>query len=53
MWFLLFVKQLPILAIAEIKEVLPPAQRRAHALAGDPGGGAPQKKYPEKLGRED
>ncbi len=53
MWFLLFVKQFPILAIAEVKEVVPPAQRRAHAVAHDPGGGAPLKKYPEKLGRED
>ncbi len=53
MWFLLFVKQFPILAIAEVKEVVPPAQRHAHALAGEPGGGAPLKKYPEKLGRED
>jgi Ni/Fe-hydrogenase subunit HybB-like protein len=27
MWFLLFVKQLPILAIAEVKEIIPPRRR--------------------------
>jgi molybdopterin-containing oxidoreductase family membrane subunit len=30
MWFLLFIKQLPVLAISEIKEVLPPKMRHAH-----------------------
>jgi Ni/Fe-hydrogenase subunit HybB-like protein len=30
MWFLLFVKQLPIMAIAELKEVIPPRRRGAH-----------------------
>ena len=30
MWFLLFVKQLPIMAIAEIKEIVPPRMRHAH-----------------------
>jgi Ni/Fe-hydrogenase subunit HybB-like protein len=30
MWFLLFVKQLPILAIAELKEIIPPRRRGAH-----------------------
>jgi Ni/Fe-hydrogenase subunit HybB-like protein len=30
MWFLLFVKQLPILAIAEVKEIIPPRRRGAH-----------------------
>jgi hypothetical protein len=27
MWFLLFVKQLPIMAISEIKEIVPPKRR--------------------------
>jgi molybdopterin-containing oxidoreductase family membrane subunit len=32
MWFLLFIKQLPVLAIAEIKEIVPP--RLKHAAGG-------------------
>src|ERR1700712_3400341 len=31
MWFLLFVRQLPVMAIAEIKEILPPKMKRAHS----------------------
>jgi hypothetical protein len=27
MWFLLFIKQLPVMAISEIKEVLPPPMK--------------------------
>jgi Ni/Fe-hydrogenase subunit HybB-like protein len=30
MWFLLFVKQLPVLAIAEVKEIVPPKMRLPH-----------------------
>ena len=30
MWFLLFVKQLPVIAIAEVKEIVPPRVRRPH-----------------------
>jgi Ni/Fe-hydrogenase subunit HybB-like protein len=54
MWFLLFIKQLPVLAIAELKEVVPPRMRRdphvEHALdesyahpqvVGDPEFGEP------------
>jgi molybdopterin-containing oxidoreductase family membrane subunit len=37
MWFLLFVKQLPVLAIAEIKEIIPPKRRHAH-VGADPEG---------------
>ena len=33
MWFLLFIKQLPVMALAEIKEIVPPKMR-----ARDPGG---------------
>jgi molybdopterin-containing oxidoreductase family membrane subunit len=28
MWFLLFIKQLPVMAIAEVKEIVPPRLRR-------------------------
>ena len=37
MWFLLFVKQLPVLAIAEVKEIVPPKMRHAH-FEPDPEG---------------
>ena len=30
MWFLLFVKQLPIMALAEIKEIIPPRMKKGH-----------------------
>src|SRR5947208_16162154 len=30
MWFLLFIRQLPVLAIAELKEVVPPKRRHPH-----------------------
>jgi molybdopterin-containing oxidoreductase family membrane subunit len=30
MWFLLFIKQLPVMAIAELKEVVPPRMREPH-----------------------
>ena len=30
MWFLLFVKQLPVMAIAELKEVVPPKRKHPH-----------------------
>ena len=33
MWFLLFIRQMPVMAIAEIKEILPPKMRRAHVEA--------------------
>jgi molybdopterin-containing oxidoreductase family membrane subunit len=33
MWFLLFLRYLPGLSIAEIKEVLPPPMRKQHATA--------------------
>ena len=37
MWFLLFVKQLPVIAIAEVKEIVPP--RMKHPPAGSLHGG--------------
>jgi molybdopterin-containing oxidoreductase family membrane subunit len=30
MWFLLFTKQLPVFALAEIKEIIPPKLRGTH-----------------------
>ena len=33
MWFLLFIKQLPVVAIAEVKEIVPPKLRTAHPHA--------------------
>jgi len=30
MWFLLFIKQLPVIAISEVKEIIPPKLRRRH-----------------------
>ena len=30
MWFLLFTKQLPVFALAEIKEIIPPKLRDRH-----------------------
>jgi Ni/Fe-hydrogenase subunit HybB-like protein len=33
MWFLLFIKQFPVVAMAEIKEIIPPKMRHAHAGA--------------------
>ncbi len=35
MWFLLFIKQLPVIAIVEIKELVAPKMRRAHAPIPD------------------
>ena len=32
MWFLLFVKQMPVMAIAELKEIVVP--RRKHVASG-------------------
>jgi molybdopterin-containing oxidoreductase family membrane subunit len=34
MWFLLFIKQLPVIAIAEVKEIIPPKMKYARARAG-------------------
>jgi molybdopterin-containing oxidoreductase family membrane subunit len=36
MWFLLFIKQLPVLALAEIKEIVPPPVRRVHHHPPEP-----------------
>jgi molybdopterin-containing oxidoreductase family membrane subunit len=34
MWFLLFIKQLPVIAIAEVKEIIPP-RLRSHRVPDD------------------
>jgi molybdopterin-containing oxidoreductase family membrane subunit len=31
MWFLLFIKQLPVIAISEVKEIVMPRLRAAHS----------------------
>jgi molybdopterin-containing oxidoreductase family membrane subunit len=38
MWFLLFIKQLPVIAIAEVKEIIPPRLRRRHQHGIAPSG---------------
>ena len=38
MWFLLFVKQLPVMAIAELKEIVVPRNKFAHAQGIDTAG---------------
>ena len=34
MWFLLFIKQLPVIAISEVKEIVPPKMLHAHGGHG-------------------
>jgi molybdopterin-containing oxidoreductase family membrane subunit len=38
MWFLLFIKQLPVIAISEVKEIIPPKLRRKHQHGITPAG---------------
>jgi molybdopterin-containing oxidoreductase family membrane subunit len=38
MWFLLFIKQLPVIAIAEVKEIIPPRLRTTHDHGIDSAG---------------
>jgi molybdopterin-containing oxidoreductase family membrane subunit len=38
MWFLLFIKQLPVIALTEVKEIVPPKLRRKHDHGIDAGG---------------
>ncbi len=38
MWFLLFIRQLPVLAISEIKEIVPPRLKRVHHHPPEPDG---------------
>ena len=38
MWFLLFIKQLPVIAIAEVKEIIPPRLRTRHPHGMTPAG---------------
>jgi molybdopterin-containing oxidoreductase family membrane subunit len=39
MWFLLFIRQLPVIAISEVKELVPPRLRAGHGHAAAGGGG--------------
>ena len=36
--FLLFIRQLPVIAISEVKEIVPPRLRRIHAHPPEPPG---------------
>jgi Ni/Fe-hydrogenase subunit HybB-like protein len=38
MWFLLFIKQLPVIAIAEVKEIVPPRLKKQHPHGIDASG---------------
>jgi molybdopterin-containing oxidoreductase family membrane subunit len=38
MWFLLFIRQLPVIAISEVKEIVPPRLRRVHPHPPAPEG---------------
>jgi molybdopterin-containing oxidoreductase family membrane subunit len=38
MWFMLFIKQLPVIAIAEVKEIVPPRLRKPHPHGIDSSG---------------
>jgi molybdopterin-containing oxidoreductase family membrane subunit len=38
MWFLLFIKQLPVIAISEVKEIVPPKLRQKHDHGIDEAG---------------
>jgi len=38
MWFMLFIKQLPVIAIAEVKEIVPPKLKSPHQHGIDPSG---------------
>jgi len=38
MWFMLFIKQLPVIAIAEVKEIIPPRLKTPHQHGIDPSG---------------
>jgi molybdopterin-containing oxidoreductase family membrane subunit len=38
MWFLLFIKQLPVIAIAEVKEIVLPRTRSGSGLRPTHGG---------------
>jgi len=53
MWFLLFIKQLPIVAMAEVKEIVPPRLRFAHAAEGVDTAGHHLPFAPETPGEHD
>jgi molybdopterin-containing oxidoreductase family membrane subunit len=38
MWFMLFIKQLPVIAISEVKEIVPPKLRTSHPHGIDAAG---------------
>jgi Ni/Fe-hydrogenase subunit HybB-like protein len=53
MWFLLFIKNLPVVAIAEVKEVVPPRLRTPHPVEGIDVSGMHLEYEPETPGERD
>jgi hypothetical protein len=53
MWFLLFIKNLPVIAIAEVKEVVPPPLRESHPVEGIDVSGMHLEFEPETPGERD
>jgi molybdopterin-containing oxidoreductase family membrane subunit len=47
MWFLLFIKQLPVMAMSEIKEVVPPRLAHPYDISHDLTEGNP---HPDETG---
>jgi len=53
MWFLLFIKNLPIIAISEVKEIVPPPVRAPHKVEGINVSGMHLEFEPETPGERD
>jgi hypothetical protein len=53
MWFLLFIKNLPVIAIAEVKEIVPPPLRESQSVEGIDVSGMHLEFEPETPGERD
>jgi molybdopterin-containing oxidoreductase family membrane subunit len=53
MWFLLFIKNLPVIAISEVKEIVPPPVRAPHPVEGIAVSGMHLEFEPETPGERD
>ena len=53
MWFLLFIKNLPVIAIAEVKEIVPPSLSTPHPVEGIDVSGMHLEFEPETPGERD
>jgi molybdopterin-containing oxidoreductase family membrane subunit len=53
MWFLLFIKNLPVIAIAEVKEIVPPPLRESQPVEGIDVSGMHLEFEPETPGERD